>query len=171
MKKRERITSDRVRHIYRETVYELYAYVSRRTGGDRALAEDVVQESFLRGLRHWQKRGLPDSPIAWLKTVARNLIISHFRKTRPEPVEEWDGFPSDGDFRSRETAALVHWVLGRLRDEQASLLEAFHFEGKRVRELAGEMGISERAVEGRLRRARTAFKERLKAVSPRKGRS
>lgn len=36
--------------MYRQTIRPLYAYVSRRCGGDRALAEDVVQETWLRAV-------------------------------------------------------------------------------------------------------------------------
>ena len=36
--------------IYRETVHPLYGYMAKRTGGDRALTEDIVQESYLRAL-------------------------------------------------------------------------------------------------------------------------
>ena len=60
----------------------------------------------------------------------------------------------------------MHWALGKLRREQAGLIEAFHLEGKRVREIAAEWGLSERAVEGRLRRARQALQDQLQKHSP-----
>ena len=58
---------------YDECVHALYEYASRRCGGDRGLAEDVTQEVWLRAVSTWKKDGLPDNPLAWLRTVARNL--------------------------------------------------------------------------------------------------
>ena len=49
-----------------------------------------------------------------------------------------------------------------MRRGQSALLEAFYFDGKSTREIAGEFGLSERAVEGRLRRARQNLEKRLR---------
>src|SRR5262245_27879010 len=73
--------------VYRETIRPLYGYVSRRVGGDLSLAEDLVQETWMRALNSWPSRGVPDDPAAWLMRVARNTLISHFRRLRPEPVD------------------------------------------------------------------------------------
>jgi RNA polymerase sigma factor (sigma-70 family) len=62
-----------------------------------------------------------------------------------------------------ETAAMLHAALEKLRPRQVKLLEAFHFDGKTLAEIAGELGISERAAEGRLRRAREALKTQFGA--------
>jgi DNA-directed RNA polymerase specialized sigma24 family protein len=43
-----RPSEDDIRRIYRETVDDLFAFVSRRCDGDRELAEDVTQETWLR---------------------------------------------------------------------------------------------------------------------------
>ena len=67
---------------YRETVHQLYRYVSHRTGGECDLTEDIVQEMYLRALNHWIQKDAPNYPLAWLKTVARNLLISHLRMIR-----------------------------------------------------------------------------------------
>lgn len=93
---------------YRRCVRPLYSYVSRRTGGDRPLTEDLVQETWLRALGDWRRRGLPREPMAWL-------------------------------------------------------IEAFHFDGKALAEIADELGISERAAEGRMRRVREALKAQFGA--------
>jgi DNA-directed RNA polymerase specialized sigma24 family protein len=50
--------------VYRETLRPLYAFVSRRVGGDRGLAEDLVQETWMRALDAWPASGLPDDPTA-----------------------------------------------------------------------------------------------------------
>jgi DNA-directed RNA polymerase specialized sigma24 family protein len=53
-------TEDDIRRIYRETIDDLYALVSRRCDGNRALAEDITQEAWLRAVRAWHRDGLPE---------------------------------------------------------------------------------------------------------------
>jgi RNA polymerase sigma-70 factor (ECF subfamily) len=149
--------------IYAETVEPLYRYVSRRAGGERQLAEDVVQETWLRALdRHPDARGLA-APLAWLRTVARNLLASHFRRRRPVsvPPAVLERILAGGEPRGEDEAALVHRGIARLRRSHALVIEAFHLDGRDVRSIATGLGISERAVEGRLRRAREALRARL----------
>lgn len=162
------MTAHELRDIYRRTVRELYGFVSRRAAGDRELAEDVVQETYLRALRTWRK-SVPEEPIAWLKTVARNLLASHYRRVRPQPIERPEALPSSDDLGSAEVASAVRWALSRVGARRASLIEAFHFDEKPVSQIAREMGISERAVEGRLRRARTALRTHLRRLVPKRG--
>jgi RNA polymerase sigma-70 factor (ECF subfamily) len=155
---------------YRESVHALYRFVSLRSGGDRSLAEDVTQETWLRAVKAWRDQGLPENPIAWLKTVARNLLLNHFRRVRTLSLDampaDWRGVVSeDGDqWKAPDHAALLAWGLARLKPHQSSLLEAFHLEGRSVREIAQDEGLSERAVEGRLRRARQKLRRELEPV-------
>ena len=154
--------------VYRASIGPLYRYVSRRVGGDAGLAEDLVQETWMRALDHWPARGVPDEPIAWLMRVARNTLISHFRRVRPELIDPAlldltsGGLPADVP----SAATTVTWGLSRLRRRHAELLEAFYFEGRTTRELADAYGTSERAVEGRLRRARLKLKTQLLKAAP-----
>ena len=155
---------------YQESVHPLYDYVSRRCGSDRSLAEDVVQEAWLRAVVAWEKEGLPKAPLAWLKTVARNLLINYYRRAPLISLEalppDWErkilGNGTHGDMPDH--AATVTWGLAQLRPSQARIIEAFHLDGLKVSEIALEFGLSERAVEGRLRRARLRLKKKLESV-------
>jgi len=158
------LTEPQLVQLYGEHTRPLYGYVSRRVGGDRALAEDVVQEAWLRAVAAWRRSGAPAHPRAWLIRVARNLLASYFRRPRPRLVDP-DELETEDDRLSPETpsaAALVHWGLSRLRRRQAALLEAFYFEHKSTREIAAEYSVTERAIEGRLRRARRELEKRLR---------
>ena len=181
-------TEAEITAIYRETVVALYGFVSRRCGGERQLAEDITQDAWLRAVREWQRSGVPDSPIAWLMTVSRNLLLNQLRR---RPAVGIDAVPAEvilsaleRDAESRkadvplaalaersgevpvDVAAAVTTALARLPSDEAQLLEAFHFERHRVKALAARMGITERAVEGRLRRARERLRGELLDILP-----
>jgi len=148
--------------IYRETVQPLYGTVAGWTSGDRALTEDVVQETFLRAVKSWRNKGLPDNPIAWLRTVARNVLISAARTKRPVADGDRVDAAADPDGGSSpEDLLAIGEGMEALNQDQARVLEAFHVEGRTMRDIARQEGISERAVEGRLRRAREAMRQRL----------
>jgi RNA polymerase sigma-70 factor (ECF subfamily) len=152
--------------VYRETIRPLYAFVSRRVGGDRGLAEDLVQETWMRALDTWPTRGVPDDPLAWLMRVARNTLISHFRKQRPDSIDPALIEIEDERFSpaAPDSAVVVGWGLAQLRHAHADVLEAFYFEGQSVTEIAAARSLSERAVEGRLRRARAKLKSKLARI-------
>jgi RNA polymerase sigma-70 factor (ECF subfamily) len=52
--------------------------------GDRAVAEEVVQEAFARACRDWRRVRRMDRPVAWIWRVAVNLSNSRFRRRQAE---------------------------------------------------------------------------------------
>ena len=164
-----RTTEEQLRRIYAETIDVLYAYASRRCGGQRELAEDVTQEVWLRAVRDWARTGVPEKPLGWLTTVAHNLILNHLRRRdllgvaldSVSPAEVLAAVEDNKVSDSAEVASVVGEALTRLPKAEAQLLEAFHYERRKVSQLAETYGISERAVEGRLRRARERLRHEL----------
>jgi RNA polymerase sigma-70 factor (ECF subfamily) len=156
---------------YRETIEALYRFVSRRAGRSRQLAEDITQETYLRAVVQWREGGPPENALAWLQTVARNLLFNHYRRRSPESLEASHGgsVVEDEPVDDPDAAAVVCWGLARLRRRPRRLLEAFYIEGKSTRAIAEELGVSERAVEGRLRRARQALEARLTPIMKNRG--
>jgi RNA polymerase sigma-70 factor (ECF subfamily) len=106
------LVDDLFRHKYGRMV----AGLVRVLGAERIdLAEDVVAEAFLRGLRTWPAEGVPERPDAWIFRVARNLALDTLRRRsvasnaeeqlvrwaageRPEAAEPGDG-PADDTLR------------------------------------------------------------------------
>jgi RNA polymerase sigma-70 factor (ECF subfamily) len=60
------------------------ATMIRFTGGDWDLAEECAQDAFTRALRVWPDTGVPDQPLAWLTTAARNRAVDRIRRARTE---------------------------------------------------------------------------------------
>jgi len=157
------VTEQQWLKIYRDTVHPLYGYMARRTGGNRELTEDIVQESFLKALDGWKRKGAPDAPLAWLKRVARNILIDYLRRKRRDRQLDLNLLPDPGQKTSDDPVQSleVFSAISSLGRKKAQILEAFYYEGMSVREIAAEMAISERAVEGLLRRARRSLKSLL----------
>jgi RNA polymerase sigma-70 factor, ECF subfamily len=154
------LAQEEVIRVYYETIRPLYSYVSRRVGGNVGLAEDLVQETWMRAIDGWTGKGIPREPLAWLYRVARNTLVDYFRRVRLQPIAmeapDIENLPANHD-----AAVAVGWAMARLRRSHAEVLEAFYFEGKTVHEIAADISLSERAVEGRLRRARACLKKKL----------
>jgi RNA polymerase sigma-70 factor (ECF subfamily) len=166
----DEITEAELERIYDDTIADLYGYASRRCGGQRELAEDVTQETWVRALRHWRQHGAPENPLGWLTAVARNLIVSHFRRRESvsidsvSPAEVLAAVDANTVSDSAEVASLVSQALTRIPQAEAQLLETFHYDRLKMSQLAEAYGISERAVEGRLRRARERLRHELEVT-------
>src|ERR1041385_5526145 len=156
----DRISESELERIYDATIVELYGFVSRRCGGRRELAEDVTQEAWFRALRHWREHGVPKNPLGWLTAVSRNLRVSFSRRPRPaalddvSPAEILAAVDDNAVSESAEAASLVTQALGRIPEAEAKLLETFHYDRMKMSQLAELYGVSERAIQGRLGRAR-----------------
>jgi RNA polymerase sigma-70 factor (ECF subfamily) len=130
--------------------------------GDRAAAEDCVQEAFVRAYRNWS-RWKPNAPAeAWLHRIALNVAISYRRRQRLREVGELVrrlGRPGDGPdpFDAGDAGELAR-ALRRLPPKQAAAIVLRHYHGYTNREIGTALGIPERTVASRL----AAAKERLR---------
>ena len=158
-------TEDDIRRIYNATIDGLYGFVASRCDGDRDLAEDITQETWLRAVRAWHAKGIPDQPLAWLTTVSRNIVVNHFSRRPPDALElsAAESVMLENSDATVARRSLVARALARLSVQQARLLDAFHFKRQRIADIAAAHGISERAVEGRLRRARQELRHHIES--------
>ncbi len=136
---------------------------------DAAVAEDLVQEAFLRLLEEVDRGAVPDNVGGWLNRVATNAFMSRSRHaqvvnrtsarlprltTDPSPEDECEG---------RETLRSVHAAMGDLaRDDRAAILLAAG--GSNGREIASALGRSELAARALLSRARAKLRLRMAAA-------
>jgi RNA polymerase sigma factor (sigma-70 family) len=66
-----------VDNLFRHEAGRLVSVLTKVFGTDNIeLAEDVVQEALAEALEHWQYRGVPDKPVAWLYRVAKNKALN-----------------------------------------------------------------------------------------------
>jgi RNA polymerase sigma-70 factor (ECF subfamily) len=133
-------------------VHTLYAMT-----GNRAEAQDCVQEAYERAWQRWGTvRGYAD-PEAWVRTVARRIAVSRWRKTR-NAVTAWrrHGPPPDASPPGVEHVLLVR-ALRELPDAQRHALVLHYLAGLSVEEVAVETGAPAGTVKARLHRGRAAL--------------
>ena len=70
-------------HLFRRESGRMVAALTRIFGvHNLALAEDVVQDAFVRALEVWRLRGVPENPAAWLMTAAKHRALDVLRRER-----------------------------------------------------------------------------------------
>ena len=130
--------------------------------GDRAAAEDCVQDAFERAYRKWST-WKPIAPAeAWVYRIAINAAISHQRKMRIRQVDEvvrrLGRPPQEPDPHERLEHSDLAASLTRLPHKQAAAIVLRHCHGYTNRAIAQSLGIPERTVASRL----AVAKERLR---------
>ena len=156
----------RLYDIYVERVYRhIYYRVSVPTD-----VEDLTQEVFIRAWRSIGRYKPGKSPfLAWLYTIARNLIIDYYRTKGREhtaPMEEIDrstGGQSDPQIDSMLDLDAVRRLLAKLPGDQQQVLLLRFAEGRDYEEVAAYLNKSQGAVRGiqlrALRRLRRLLEE------------
>jgi RNA polymerase sigma-70 factor (ECF subfamily) len=151
----------------------VFSFLVRLTG-DRARAEDLCQETFLRvvhAARGWE----PRAPFrTWLFAVARNQAFDEarrraFRRTErlddPARAAEPSGDP--GPDRAAEGSLLrpkLEAALAALPEEQREVFLLREHAGLRFAEIAEVTGVPENTVKSRMRYALEALRARLEAL-------
>lgn len=133
-----------------------------RMCGQRSVAEEVVQESFLslwrHGARYEQRRG---SVRNWVLGVVRHRAIDTFRTRAAKQTRD---VPDDGiaerlaaseetelDVIRSDDARQVREALGELPAEQRQVIELAYFGGLSHTEIAGRLQLPAGTVKGRMR--------------------
>jgi RNA polymerase sigma-70 factor, ECF subfamily len=152
----------------------LFRYLLVVTAGDEDAAREALQSALVRVVRHIKVFPNDDVFWSWLTVLARSTLSDQTRKRR-RYLAFLDRFtwqtqaprtvPIDPEVESRLDILLTE-SLEVLPSDERRLVEAKYFAGCSVRDLAGEFGLSEKAVESRLVRIRhklrTAILEGLK---------
>lgn len=141
------------------------AFLERRVG-DRALAEDILQDAFVRNLD--KASAIPeDGVVPWFYATLRNAVTDHYRRDEVRN-RRLDAFARElereraGDAEiDREICACVTRVAGTLKPEYADALQRIEIGGASLKDYAAEHGLTPGNAGVRVHRARQALKARL----------
>jgi RNA polymerase sigma-70 factor (ECF subfamily) len=142
------------------------AFLERRVGSPQ-VAEDILQEAFVRSLDHAESLRSSESAIAWFYRVLRNAIIDHFRRqdTQMRALERFAAETEEAGEMDKELESTVCEcvisLIGTLKPEYASALRRVELDGMSVRSYAEEAGITAGNAGVRIHRAREALRKQL----------
>lgn len=131
--------------------------------GERTLAEDVTQDTFLKYLQHRQRGGEADQAGAYLYKTVSNLALNQLRdrKTRRRLLEQKVVAPEPQTPRYEETLALRK-VLANARKRDAQVASYYYLDNLKQEEISELLSIPRRTVSYRLARFRADAARLLK---------
>ena len=154
--------ADALREFFDVAFREVYPYLSRRCGHDRATAEDLTQDTFVSAVRTLREGRVERLTVGWLIRCAQSRFIDHCRREDRKlrhlrlvssPQSELVDDSVVGDIEVDER-------LADLPPSQRLVVVLHHLDGLTVPEVAERVGRSVRAVESLLSRARRSMRLR-----------
>jgi RNA polymerase sigma-70 factor (ECF subfamily) len=154
-----------LRELYSHHAKALHGYVGKFCP-DRASADDIVQETFIRAWRHLPQLSADDRPVRpWLFRVARNLLTDANRaaRARPMTVQEQAAGEAGTESGLEEILdrQLVSAALQHLSPAHQSVLVETFYRGGTVAAVARELGIPHGTARSRLHYALDALRRQL----------
>ncbi len=145
----------------------LYAFMLRMSGKPD-VAEDIVQEAFVRVLRNLDRFDTRFRFSTWLFTIAKRLYVNFMQKQRPVYDTETIGLQmgsaaSPGNVSSRaetmdNARELLDTALNGLSEQQREIVLLFHQQSWAITEIAIHLDMPEGTVKSHLHRARQRMK-------------
>lgn len=145
------LLSDRLRNFLRQKV------------SDDQLAEDLLQETFLRVHKHLESMSDSKRITSWVFQIARNLVVDHYRDKGQNSLEiinqlEEEQQPENLDeFVMEWLPAMVSQLPNTYRDA----VELYEFHGYSQQRIAEQLGISLSGTKSRIQRGRAKLKSIL----------
>jgi len=144
--------------FYERSARPLWAYLAR-VSGDAALADDLMQESFVRFLCAAQTPSLAEGEVAsrrYLFRIATNLMRDHWRRPNAASIEEVpeEFFTARDDSAQSDSQAWLGPAMARMTLRERQLLWLAHAEGYSHREIAEVTGLGSASIRLLLFRAR-----------------
>lgn len=164
------------REFLSQEIPRLYGMFIKRWANP-SLAEELVQKTVFDAVRGRSSYDTSKgSPEEWVFGIARNNIRLEIRRRASRPtvdgdisayLEVIDTEPlPDEVLERKETAGIVRTALNKLESKEQAVLKARYIENLSARDIAEQIGITEKAVHSLLYRARISLRAELKSIAP-----
>ncbi len=177
--------------LFEDYFGSLYRFALTRLDFDEALAQEMAQSTLLKMIEKLETYRGEAALFSWLCSICYHEITAHFRREKraPPQVGLLEDLPEikvilealaagdpdpEANLRRKEVGRLVHLTLDHLPPRYGRALEWKYFDGLSVAEIGRRLGISSKAAESTMSRARAAFRNGFAALSkdlasPRRG--
>lgn len=145
---------------------EFLGFLERRLG-DRALAEDILQDAFVKSIERGESVRQEESAEAWFYRLLRNAVIDHHRRagTRSRALEslarEMEGASEPPPDLHEAICSCITQLAATLKPEYAEAIQTIEVEGVPVQEFASAAGITANNAAVRVFRAREALRKQV----------
>jgi RNA polymerase sigma-70 factor (ECF subfamily) len=146
------------------------AFLRRRVADD-AMAEDLLQQSFMRAVQQEQRGEPPEQAVSWFYRILRNAVVDYYRARAAEDkktVAFLQDLQASGDDKTPvldelrpSVCACLQRLLPGLRPAYADLLRRIDLEGEPPAAIAKDLGVTMNNLTVRLHRARLALRKSL----------
>ena len=129
---------------------------------DRNLAEDAAQEAFLVAFRDISRLKNASHFGRWLAKISRNIASDMAKARRRDkliPIEDCDFVSNDKD--EKDNVDVVRRIISEMPVKIREVIYLRYYEKMSYRQISNMLGISEEAVNGRLRRAKKTIAKKL----------
>lgn len=147
---------------------QFLGFLERRVG-DRALAEDILQDAFVKSIEKEADLRDDGSAMPWFYRMLRNAVIDHYRRSsvRDRALEsfarEMEGAVEAPPDIEEAICGCVKQLASTLKPEYASAIQRVELEGASLEEYASEAGISRNNAAVRAFRARQSLRKQIKS--------
>lgn len=149
-----------VEHLYIQNQSWLKAWLTNRVSCP-VLAMDIVQDTFERILRRPEVMREVNKPKSYLAKIAKGLVIDYWRRREIEQAyleaisihDQADEICEESRMEILETLVLVDRALNRLPSKVRHVFLRAQFDGAKYKDLAKELGVSERTVKNYMSQA------------------
>lgn len=150
-----------------ESHREFLRFLERKVG-NRAIAEDILQDAFVRGIGRIDSLRDEESATAWFYRTLRNAVVDHFRRKGASEramaalAAELDE-AAQPEVEHRAVCQCVRALAGTLKPEYAAAIQRVEVDGLSVQAFAEEASITANNAAVRLFRAREALRKQVVA--------
>ncbi len=148
----------------------LYAFILKMSQRPE-IAEDIVQEAFVRVLRNIDRFDIRFRFSTWVFTIARRLYVNAVQKRRPTydseiiAIREGDDVTTPGETSWNESLenarGVIDKALSGLNEQQREIILLFHQQNWAIVEIANHLQMPEGTVKSHLHRARKRMRRSI----------
>lgn len=155
--------------IYDTYSRRIYGFALRLSGGDTYMSEEIVQESFVRLWEHWDSLNDRQAALGYLFSTAKHLFLNYCEHETVKYVYEEYVINHDSETSSEyenhqdahSLEAYLRQVVEKMPQVRQKVFVMSRYEHKSNKQIAAELGISEKTVEVHITLALRELRARL----------
>ncbi|UCF15745.1 MAG: sigma-70 family RNA polymerase sigma factor [Phycisphaerales bacterium] len=141
--------------------YPAMVAIAHSVLGDRHLAEDAAQQAFAKAAVKLPQLKRKSQFAGWLAAICRNAARD-IARSREKPASDVDLSTVAANSNNDGMANVVREALGRLSAPAREVIFLRFYDGLSYEQISAVLGISQQAINGRLRRAKKKMAEHLR---------